>query len=76
MPQNYTTTAHVLLSGADYLDSVVTDLVTQEGQMRAHADATTIEQVRQGYVEFADVLHHCADTLRSKSAELRAGHNP
>ena len=66
---------HVLLSGADYLDTVIADLVAQEEKMVAHAAATDITSVKDGYLKFAAVLHHCADTLKAKSAELRMGHN-
>ena len=63
----------VLTTGAEYLDQIVADLEKQESSMLAEAKQTEYDQVRDGYLKFAAVLHHCADTLRSKSTELRAG---
>jgi hypothetical protein len=69
--EQHTTHASVLLSGADYLDSIVTDMEKEAETMQAKAHLTHIPQVRQGYERFAEVLRHCAQTLRDKSHELR-----
>ncbi len=69
--EQHTSPATVLLSGADYLDSIITDMENQAATMDERARQTDIPEVQEGYERFADVLRHCALTLQAKSHELR-----
>jgi hypothetical protein len=69
--EQHTTSAAVLLTGADYLDGIIADLERQAETMEAQAQKSHIPQVREGYERFAEVLRHCAQTLQDKSRELR-----
>lgn len=71
MEQQHTTSETVLLTGADYLDSIITDMESQAADMDERARQTHIPEVREGYERFADVLRHCVLTLQAKSRELR-----
>jgi len=69
--EQHTTHTAVLHSGADYLDSIATDMEKEAISIEAKAQQTHILQVRDGYERFGEVLRHCAQTLRAKSRELR-----